>query len=325
MSVRSSWGRDGRAVRWLVGTAVMAAGIAALAALPAGSRGLRESVDRAGPPPTAAPVSSFPRQGDLTVAGRAGDTLVGLTIRPGLPGRNHVVAYLAPDPPPAAGTWLSTGSGNAALAACGPSCRSGTLSLGGGEQIVVRVGGEHGGSVRLPVPALPAPDGSALVQRATRKMAALQRYRVDELFSGIHSSYTFARPHQMWMRTWFSGKPRDTLWLGSSVYTRSDPTADWSAPKSTDPVPVPYLAWQPFAPFVDASTVGAGTVDGLPVSLVSFFGGHGDDPEPVWFTLWVDRTTDRVLRSQMWAPSHFMDDRYYAFDQPVDVPRPSRG
>jgi hypothetical protein len=58
---------------------------------------------------------------------------------------------------------------------------------------------------------------------------------------------------------------------------------------------------------------------------VSFFAGHGDDPEPVWFTLWVDRRTDRVLRSQMWAPNHFMDDRYYAFNQPVDIPRPHGG
>ena len=91
MPVRWSWGRHGRAVRWLVGTVVIVAGIAALAALPAGSKGLRQSVDRPAPPkPTA--VSAFPRQGDLTVAGRAGDTLVGLTIRPGLPGRNHVVA-----------------------------------------------------------------------------------------------------------------------------------------------------------------------------------------------------------------------------------------
>jgi len=311
-------------VRWLVGTVVIVAGIAALAALPAGSKGLRQSVDRPAPPkPTA--VSAFPRQGDLTVAGRAGDTLVGLTIRPGLPGRNHVVAYVGPDPPPAAQTWLSTGSGDSALAPCGASCRSGVLSLRGGEQLVLRVGGKHGGSVRLPVPALPAPDANGLVQRATRAMAALQRYRVDEMFSGIHSSYAFATPHRMWLRTWLSGRPRDTLWLGSSVYTRSDPSGDWSAPRPTDPVPVPYVAWQPFAPFVDASTVGTATLGRVPVSLVSFFGGHGDDPEPVWFTLWVDRTTDRVLRSQMWAPGHFMDDRYYAFDQPVDLPRPPRG
>lgn len=323
MSVQSSWGRHSRAVRWLVGTVVIAGGIAALAASPAGSKGLRDSADRRGPQAT--PVSVFPRQGDLTVAGRAGDTMVGLTIRPGLPGRNEVVAYLAPDPSADATVWLSTGSGRAALTACGQSCRSGTLDLRGGEQVVLRVAGEHGGSVVLPVPALPAPDGSALLRRATRTMAALQRYRVDELFSGIHSSYTFARPHQMWLRTWLSGRPRDTLWLGSSVYKRSDPSGDWSAPSPADPVPVPYLAWQPFAPFVDVSTVGTATVVGVPVSLVSFFGGHGDDPEPVWFTLWVDRRTDRVLRSQMWAPNHFMDDRYYAFDQPVDIPRPHDG
>ncbi len=324
MSVRSSWARHSRAVRWLVGTAVIAGGVAALAASPAGPEGLTDSVDRRGPP-APSPVSAFPRQGDLTIAGRAGDTMVGLTIRPALPGRNHIVAYLAPDPPAAATIWLSTGSGRSTLTACGQSCRAGTVDLRGGEQVVLQVVGAHGGNARFRLPALPPPDGTALVQRATRRMAALQRYRVDEVFSGIHSSYAFARPHQMWLRTWLSGKPRDTLWLGSSVYKRTDPSGDWSAPSPTDPVPVPYLAWQPFAPFVDVSTVGTATVDGVAVSLVSFFGGHGDDPEPVWFTLWVDLRSDRVLRSQMWAPNHFMDDRYYAFDQPVDIPRPAGG
>ena len=252
--------------------------------------------------------------------------MAGVTIRPGLPGRNHIIAYLAPDPSGDAAVWLSTGSGRLAFTACGQSCRSGTVDLHGAEQVVLRVGGAQGGSARFRLPALPAAEGTALVQRATRTMAALQRYRVDELFSGIHSSYTFPRPHQMWLRTWFSGKPRDTLWLGSSVYKRSDPSGDWSAPSPTDPVPVPDPAWQPFAPFVDASTVGTATVAGAPVSL----GGPssvvtGDDPEPIWFTLWVDRRTDRVLRSQMWAPNHFMDDRDHAFDQPVHIPRPHGG
>jgi hypothetical protein len=59
----------------------------------------------------------------------------------------------------------------------------------------------------------------------------------------------------------------------------------------------------------------------VPVRKVSFFGGHGTDPEPVWFTLWLDRS-GRVLRSQMWAPNHFMDDRYSGFDQPVNMPHP---
>jgi hypothetical protein len=63
-------------------------------------------------------------------------------------------------------------------------------------------------------------------------------------------------------------------------------------------------------------------VAGTPVTLVSVFGGHGSDPDGVWFTLYVDRKTGRVLRSQMWATNHFMDDRYYAFNRPAGIPSP---
>ena len=174
MSVRSSWGRHSRALRWLVGTAVIVGGIAALAASPDDSMGLRDSADRRGPPATR--VSAFPRQGDLTLAGRAGDTMVGLTIRPGLPGRNHIIAYLAPDPSGDAAVWLSTGSGRSAATACGQSCRSGTVDLHGGEQVVLRVGGAQGGSARFRLPALPAPEGTALVQRAIAILLTVESF-----------------------------------------------------------------------------------------------------------------------------------------------------
>jgi hypothetical protein len=45
----------------------------------------------------------------------------------------------------------------------------------------------------------------------------------------------------------------------------------------------------------------------------------------VWFTLWVDQKTGRVLRSQMWAPDHFMNDRFHAFNRPAGIPRPAGG
>jgi hypothetical protein len=54
--------------------------------------------------------------------------------------------------------------------------------------------------------------------------------------------------------------------------------------------------------------------------VVTTFGGHGRDPEPIWFTLYVDRATGVVLRSRMWAPHHFMVDRYTAFDAAVRLP-----
>jgi copper transport protein len=316
-----AWRRHRAMVRTEAMLAVLV--VAAAAALAAYPVIPREARDRTAPAATTAvEISPFPRSGDLTLASLAGDTLVGLTVRPGRPGRNQVFAHLAPAPPTGTGVQLTIDGASSDFTACGPSCHSRTVDLRGGQRLAVRVDGPHGGSAEFTLPTLPAPDGTALAQRAAGWMAGLQRYRVDEVLAGIRSSYVYARPHEMWLRMWLSGVPHDTVWLGSSIYKRRDPTAAWGPPSPPQPPPVPYFPWQPFAPFVDAAIIGTGTLDGVPVSLVSFFGGHGDDPEPVWFTLWIDTATDRVLRSQMWAPSHFMDDHYYAFNEPVDIPRP---
>jgi copper transport protein len=300
---------------------VVVAAAAALAAYPLVPKEAREAADnRDGPPAGSLAVASpFPRTGDLTMAASAGDTLVGLTLRPGRPGRNRLLVYLNPSPDAGARVEVDIDGVRAELPACGPSCRAGSVLLRGGDPIAVRIGGVHGGSAALTLPTLPAADGSALVTRATGNMTGLRSYRVEEVLAGIRSSYIFVRPNQVWQRIWLDGVPHDTVWLGTSVYKRARPSAPWSAPSPTPPVSVPYVAWLPFRPLVDQSVTGSVILDGRRTILVSLFGGHGDDPEPVWFTLWIDPATDRVLRSQMWAPGHAMDDRYHAFNEPVDL------
>ena len=299
---------------------VLAAGL--LTSSPLVPREAREAADesRASRPGPQAAVM-FPRTGDLTMASRAGDSLVALTVRPGRPGPNQVYVYVASTPAVTETVTAVIGGTTRELTACGSSCWTTTVNLAGGEQVGIRVPGAHGGAASFALPSLPAPDASALVTSASTWMNALRSYQVDEMFSGIHSTYAFAVPHQMWLRMWLSGTPRDTLWLGTSLYKRTSPTAAWTAPVSAVPVPVPYVAWKPFEPAANATLIGLDTLDGVPVRKVSFFGGHGTDPEPVWFTLWLDRS-GRVLRSQMWAPNHFMDDRYSGFDQPVNMPHP---
>lgn len=301
---------------------LVVAAAAALAAYPVIPRQAREAGTRHDDAPVQARVSPYPHSGDLTLGGRAGDTLVGLSLRPGTPGRNEVVAYLAPEPAAGTGIRLAVGGATTTLAACGASCATATVDVRGGQRITVSVGGAKGGTAVFTLPALPAPDAAVLLRRATARMERLDRYRVDEVLSGIRCSYVYARPHRMWLRLWLDGVPQDTVWLDTAMYRRRTPTAPWSPPEKSGPVPVPYFGWQPFRPFVDPTVVGRGLVDGVPVTQVSFFGGHGADPEPVWFTLWIDTAGDRVLRSMMWAPGHFMDDRYYAFDEPAAMPRP---
>jgi copper transport protein len=295
---------------------------AALAAYPVVPREAREAAESRGAPGRVAQTSPFPRPGDLTIARSAGDTLVGLTVHPGRPGINQLFAYVAPPPTAQGRVRLSVGGRGSALTACGPSCWSGTADLRGGERLEVAVAGHGGGTAAFALPPLPARDGAALAERAARRMDRLRSYRVDEVLSGIRSAYTYARPHAMSERTWYGDGPQDTLWIGSSIYRRASPGTRWKLQSNGVLAPVPYFPWNPFKPFVDPTVVGMATVDHVPVTQVSFFGGHGSDPEPVWFTLWVDPATGKVLRSQMWAPNHSMDDRYYAFNQPAHIPRP---
>ncbi len=320
-----AWRRRHAMVRGEAALALLVvAAAAALAAYPVVPRQALEAA-RSHEAPPAARASSFPRSGDLTLGGRAGDTLVGLSLHPGRPGLNQVFAYLAPSPPARTEVRLSVAGRWSPFTRCGPSCWSATADLRSGARLAVAVAGKGGGTGTFALPALPAPDGTALADRAARRMNALHSYQVSEVLSGIRSAYAYAQPHAIWVRTWYGRVPHETLWLGSKVYVRSSPDSPWRLRSEGVPAPVPYFAWNPFTPFTDAHLVGKATLGGIPVTLVSFFGGHGDDPEPVWFTLWVDRATDRVLRSQMWAPSHFMDDRYRAFNRPTVMPRVSVG
>jgi copper transport protein len=303
---------------------VVIAAAAALAAYPVVPKEAREAarLPVASGPTQASP---FPRPGDLTMGGRAGQIMVGLTVHPGRPGDNTVRTYLA-SPATAATTARIRVQGRwHALPSCGGPCRTATVDLRGGERLAVAVGGPAGGTAVFGLPPLPATDGTALARSAVDQMNQLRSYRVAEVLSGFRSAYVYARPHQMWLRTWYPDGVQQSLWLGRSLYVKTGPRASWRLKSKGALAPVPYFVWDPFRPFVDARILGTGTVSGVPVTVVSAFGGHGSEPDSVWFTLWVDRKTGRVLRSQMWAPDHFMDDHYYAFNRPPGIPRRGAG
>ncbi|HEY7223943.1 MAG TPA: hypothetical protein VH561_10190 [Micromonosporaceae bacterium] len=270
------------------------------------------------PAPAPSAAQGLPRDGDLTMAGRAGDTLVGLTVRPGRPGVNQVYVYLAPDPAPGSPVQVTVAGQAQQMTSCGDSCRVATVALTSGGSLAVDVAGAGAASFQLP--SLPAPPAGALVDQATGVMRALGSYHVDEDFSGTRASYDFVVPDRLRMRVWYGNGEQDTVWIGSTVYKR-DFDGTWSTSTGTQPA-VPYFGWTAFQPLVATTVAGAGEVDHTPVTVVHGFGGHGDDPEPVWFTLWIDQSSGRVLRSQMWAPGHFMDDRYNGFDQPAEIQAP---
>ena len=309
-----------------VAVLVAVAAAAAVAVYPVVPTHAREAArEPAASGPAVARAGPFPGPGDLTMGSRAGQTMVGLTVHPGRPGVNTVRVYLASPATAASRASLQVQGRWRALSSCGGPCRTAAVDLRGGERLAVAVAGPIGGTASFDLPSLPARDGTALARAATAQMDQLRTYRVAEVLSGFRSAYAYERPHQLWIRTWYGDGVQQSLWLGSSLYVKTSTGGPWRLKSKGTLAPVPYFNWDPFQPLVDAHIVGTGTVAGVPVTLVTAFGGHGSDPDSVWFTLSVDQKTGRVLRSQMWAPDHFMDDRYHAFNQPAAIPSPRGG
>ncbi len=272
------------------------------------------------------PASARPRAGDLTMGSHAGQVLVGLTVRPGRPGPNRLVLYLLPleGEEAAAGlkAELTVGSSSLPLAECGDTCRQTTASLAGGETVQVTVKGPKGGVASFQLPELPAPDGSALLDRAQERIHRLTTYRLYETLSSglgttIPAQYDYQAPNRL--RSLVSGRS-ESIWIGTDRYTRDHPGAPWQVESGGPPIPVPSFIWDYFKPFVDPRILGQATVDVVPTTIVSFT--DGQKGTPIWFRLWID-PEGLVRRAEMRAPGHFMNDRYYDFDAAFTISTPT--
>ncbi len=191
--------------------------------------------------------------------------------------------------------------------------------LRGGERLSVELGRAERATFHLP--RLPAPDGSALLERAGRRMHRLRSYRVDEVLSSglatVRATYVFVVPDRA--RISIRGGPTRVL-VGGTQYLGQHPGGRWQV-REGPPLEVPSFTWDAFLPAVAPRVVGREVVAGVPIRVVSFV---GSGPVPVWFRLWID---DRglVRRAEMRAQGHFMDHRYSRLDAPLSVepPRPS--
>jgi copper transport protein len=292
---------------------VVVAASALLAAFPLPPARLQEAeAARAGPQAALA----LPSDGDLTMAGSAGDVLVGLTLRPGRPGRNTAWLYVLPigGEPAASGLDVTlTRRGRAqAVRRCGPACRAADLDLRGGEDLVVGVGGA--GAAAFQVPPLPAPDARGLVGQVQRAMHALRTYRLDETLGPakvpLFVRYAFQAPDRVAYQVRNGG---DTVIVGPQQFSRDGPRAPWTT-ETMPPVQVPDFVWDG-PPVVAPRMLAARGA----LQVVSF--SESLDGVPVWFELSVD-AQDHVEQAAMRAQAHFMAHRYYDFDAPLTISPP---
>ena len=263
----------------------------------------------------------MPVPGDVTIADHAGQYLVGLTIR----GQTHSLSIylrgLGTEQEDGARHVTATIAGrDTPVEQCGPTCREVPTVVHEGEQVLVTVAGDGGGTARFQVPDLSAPSGAALLSRMMAEMHALSTYRLDEtLTSGlaaIDASYSFKAPDAFEGR----GGGSAQIWIGNTRYLRTEPNAQWQVETNGPSPSVPTFTWDTFQPFLDARVIGTDTVDGARTNVVAFFGQSGD--LPIWFRLWID-DSGLVRRAEMRALGHFMDDRYFAFNQPLSIEPPA--
>ncbi len=269
------------------------------------------------------PSAALPRAGDLTLGGDAGDYLVGLTVRPGAPGRNLVLVELLPTSGPDAAVGvratLSVDGRTAGLRPCGPTCRSREVHLDGGEQLKVIVAGRNGGTAAFTLPGLPAPDAANLLARAHERMRRIRTYRVEETLRppspAVRTMYAFQAPDRMWFE---ESTGRQTVAVGTTRYRRDRSDTPWQVTRGEARIDVPLFVWE-LGPPRSARLLGTATLQGAQTRVVAFF--TGDPDLPVWFRQWID-LTGLVRRSEMRAQGHFMDERYFDVDAPFTVAPP---
>lgn len=265
--------------------------------------------------------AALPTASDLTLGGRAGDTLVGLTIRPARPGPNtlwlSLIASSAGSAPTAA---LTVQARVLALAGCGDGCQNARAQLEGGETITVAVGSElGGGSAVFHLPQLPVPSGQALFATANHRMHALRTLRIDEeLGPGavpVASRYEVQAPNRMQVNV---ATGFQSVIIGTKDFSRKAPTDPWHSTVIA-PLPLPFFIWDSATP-LSVRLVGHDTVGGVPTQVLAFF--EDSSLGTVWYQVWVGGD-GMILQASMDAPGHFMDHHYSAFNTPLQIVAPA--
>lgn len=186
-----------------------------------------------------APDPALPRPGNLTMGSHVGPVLVGLTVRPGTPGRNDLLVYLLPPEGELAAATIPVAvavDGHALPAEqCGPACRRSTAALVPGARVDIALagaGGQGAGVARFRLPLLPAPDGSALLERMQQRMHHLATLRYTEVLSSglggspLHSAYQQQAPDRLRVQT---STGSQSVWVGSTYYVQRHPGEGWIA------------------------------------------------------------------------------------------------
>jgi copper transport protein len=269
--------------------------------------------------------AAFPQDGDLTLGTDTGETLVGLTLRPGRPGPSQALVYVLPPGGEEAAVnldvHLRVGDRDPIrLERCGTACRTTTVRLDRGETIRVAVEGEDEPAV-IGLPDLPAPDGTALIELLDERMGQLTSLRYQEVLGPAHppvrSTVEMVAPDRI--RVVIANTGAEQMRIADTVYSRRGPSQAWEESEGPT-VAVPAYVWD-YPNKTAVTVIGREELEGVSTQVVSFFVNVGEDL-PIWYRLWVD-DSGLVHRGEMRAEGHFMDHTYTHFDAPITITAPT--
>ncbi len=306
-------------MKWGIGAALGVALIATVIAVVsvfAGGPPSRSSIE-AKPAKTkriGGPLLRDPRA--VLLAARADDVLVGVAARAGRVELVAVPSDVKRIPARAIRVLLS--GRVVGLAPCGIHCFGFDARVLSGAPAFLVVEITRRGRVAraaLRLPAAPPRAAGVLFRSVDRRMRGLRTVRVDEVLSSgqnsVRTRFALRAPNRMTYVTSVGDKaivigPRRWDWDGKA----------W-AKSETQPLPEPSYVWSGAE---RPRLLGRSTVGGKPVAVLGVF--NPDARYPAWFRLYVARD-NRVVRAQMFAPAHFMLDRFSAFNAPLAINPPS--
>lgn len=253
----------------------------------------------------------------LMLASRAADVLIGLAVRPG-----RFEAITVPSGgKPIRGQELRVFVDGAPIAPspCGENCFTAKAPVLRGRALLVKVkirrAGKPTAQATLRLPGLPPPGAPSIYRAAKKRMSALRSVRVDERLSSggervVKARFLFRAPNRM--EYVVSGGGRAVV-IGKRRWDRD--RNRWSM-SLTEPTRFPAFIWRGAS---RPRLIGRAVIGQKPVDVLAAF--RLDRSYPAWFRLYV-RPDHTVLKAEMFAPAHFMVDRFSLLDAPISIKPP---
>jgi hypothetical protein len=107
-----------------------------------------------------------------------------------------------------------------------------------------------------------------------------------------------------------------TITIGNTQWTQ-DPGLGWRKGEFGGGLPFRTRSWFDWTNYATAVRL----LDLTPRTAVLALADPGT---PAWWRLWIDRRTLRVTRSRLITKAHYMTQRFFAFNRPLQIRAPSR-